>query len=133
MLNKREREKKFPQHTMDPMLQHLLEMNIQPQAVTHKLVQSLCMARQELLVLKKKPCSGALVPLLHPCQDTQHLLTNLCIEDDVEAYLETFEWVALCKHWEEEAWAQILAPFLWGKHSRPTTPSLWPKQWIIKY
>lgn len=34
---------------MDPMLQHLLETNIQQQAVTQELAQSLHVAMQELL------------------------------------------------------------------------------------
>lgn len=52
---------------MDPMLQHLLETNIQLQAVTQELAQSLHAATQELLELKRKPCSSTSVPLTNPC------------------------------------------------------------------
>lgn len=72
---------------MGPTLQHLLETNIHQQAVTQELAQSLCTATHELLNLKKRPCSGASVPLSHPCREAQHLLTKLCGKDNIEAYI----------------------------------------------
>uniref|UniRef100_A0A8C3FDC5 SCAN box domain-containing protein n=1 Tax=Chrysemys picta bellii TaxID=8478 RepID=A0A8C3FDC5_CHRPI len=41
-------------------------------------------------------------------------LTKMGPEDDPEAFLVTFEWVAMATQWPLEHWATILAPYLTG-------------------
>lgn len=110
---------------MDSMLQHLLETNIQQQAVTQELAQSLHTATRELLELKRKPCSTTSVP--DPCQEVACILTKLTSEDDVEAFLLTYERVARYKEWEEKCWVDILTPFMSGEAQR-TYYTLLPEQ-----
>ncbi|MGL5295076.1 MAG: hypothetical protein ACRC9V_15200, partial [Aeromonas sp.] len=43
------------------------------------------------------------------------LLTKLTAQDDIEAYLHTFEVVATREVWNKSEWARILAPFLTGE------------------
>lgn len=45
-------------------------------------------------------------------------LTKVCDQDDVEAYLHTFEIIVTREAWERERWAQVLAPFLTGDAQR---------------
>lgn len=115
-----------PTTTMDPMLQHLLETDIQQQAVTQELTQSLCTTTQKLLELKRKSCSITSVPLPDPCQEMPHILTKLTSEDDIEAFLLIFEWAARHDQCEEEHWANILTPFLSGEAQHLLCPSTWP-------
>lgn len=67
---------------------------------------------QESLNLQRCPKVRATVPLPHPSREAQYLITKLCNEDDIEAYLQTFKCIVLCEKWEEETWAQILMPYL---------------------
>ena len=47
------------------------------------------------------------------------VFTKLTPDDEIDAYLELFEWTALRQHLPREEWGAILAPFLMGKHRRP--------------
>lgn len=82
---------------MDPLLQHLLETNLQQQVVTQELAQSLHAVIQEQLALKKKPCSASSIPLPDPCREAASNLTKLISEYNIEAFLLTFERVTRCK------------------------------------
>lgn len=59
--------------------------------------------------------SDVATPLPDPTQDAQNLLSNITIDDNVEAYLVTFERVAIREDWPLREWAHILAPLLTGE------------------
>ncbi|KAK3527989.1 hypothetical protein QTP86_013101 [Hemibagrus guttatus] len=71
------------------ILKHLLETSIHQQATSQELTQSLTMATKELQELRSSP-QAVPFPLREPGQATQHLLTKMTAEDDVEAFFETF-------------------------------------------
>lgn len=94
---------------MDPTLQHLLESNLQQQAVTQQLAHSLQATTRELVALKTTTPTAA-KPLPDPGCDVRCLLPPLTLEDDIEAYLETFECIARREGWDSDEWPRILRP-----------------------
>lgn len=48
---------------------------------------------QELLDLKRKPCTASTITLSDPFQEAPGILTKLTSEGDIEAFLTTFEQV----------------------------------------
>ncbi len=62
--------------------------------------------------------TAARVPLQEPRATTHQLLTELTSQDDLEAYLHTFEVVARREGCDQAEWAQLLAPLLTGEPIR---------------
>ncbi|XP_053479304.1 uncharacterized protein LOC128606843 isoform X2 [Ictalurus furcatus] len=111
---------------MDPMLQHLLEASIQQQTVAQQFAHSLQAVTQEL-VARRTATPAAATHLPDPGREVQHLLPPLNPEDDIEAYLETFESVARREEWDRDEWPRILSPLLSGE-ARTAYYSLSPEE-----
>lgn len=45
----------------------------------------------------------------------QRLLSRMTVEEDVEAFLEMFDWTRACEGWPQWDWADALTPLLSGK------------------
>lgn len=93
-----------PTLLMELLLKHILETGLQQQQVTQELARGLQGSTQEL----HTQCATSRAA--NPRQEAQHLLHNLNPDDDVKAYLCTFEQMASCKLWPDVEWAQIVAP-----------------------
>lgn len=58
------------------------------------------------------------MPLSGPRLTAHHMLLKMTELDDVEAYLQMFEVVAVREAWDKEQWARLLAPLLLGEAQR---------------
>lgn len=59
--------------------------------------------------LREQPGQGS---MYSPANPIQYLLSNLKGEDDVEAFLHTFETTAIATGWPRPQWVTILGPYL---------------------
>lgn len=101
---------------MEEILRRLTDVS----ARQHKLNEQL-VARQDQL---ERAMSGVTeviagrIPLPEPQIASHRHLTKLTDLDDIEAYLHTFEVIAVREAWNKTDWVQILAPFLTGEAQR---------------
>ncbi len=58
------------------------------------------------------------LPLPDAGDKAHQLLVWLMDQDDVEAYLHTFEVIATREGWVREEWARLITPFLTGEAQR---------------
>lgn len=61
--------------------------------------------------VRDSPGPGRSRGRLHP---TYYRLSKLSLEDDIEAYLYTFETTATAARWPPAQWVTILVPYLTG-------------------
>ncbi len=102
--------------TMEEIIRRLTEVMAQQQLFTERLA-----ARQEYtdqVVTQLQASAAARPPLLDAGVKAHQLLVRLMDQDDVEAYLHTFEGIATREGWVREEWARLIAPFLTGKAQR---------------
>ncbi len=101
---------------MEEIIRRLTEVTAQQQLFTERLA-----ARQEYTdrVVTQLQASAAVRPPLPDAGVKAHqLLVRLTDQDDVEAYLHTFEGIATREGWVREEWARLIAPFLTGEAQR---------------
>lgn len=91
----------------------MAEVSVQQQQLTEQLVVGQARHAEELVRLREE--TAARVPLPEPRATAHQLLTKLTSQDDVEAYLHTFEVVARREGWDQAEWAQLLALLLTGE------------------
>ncbi|XP_053505891.1 zinc finger protein with KRAB and SCAN domains 4-like [Ictalurus furcatus] len=111
---------------MDPTLLHLLEASIQQQTVAQQLAHSLQAVTQELVALRTATPAAA-THLPDAGREVRRLLPPLKPEDDIEAYLETFESIARREEWDRDEWPRILGLLLSGE-ARTAYYSLSPEE-----
>ncbi|KAK3539702.1 hypothetical protein QTP70_012033 [Hemibagrus guttatus] len=102
-----------PGVSLEHILKHLLETIIHQQAASQEVAQSLALANKELQELRRGPHTTA-VPFPEPGHAAQSLIMKMMAEDDVEAFLETFKWMAEREGWRQWDWADLVAPLLTG-------------------
>ncbi len=98
---------------IEDLVRHLAEVADRKQQLTEQLVVSQARHAEDLVHLRAE--TAARVPLLEPRATTYQLLTELTSQDDLEAYLHTFEVVARREGCDQAEWAQLLAPLLTGE------------------
>ncbi|KAK3549598.1 hypothetical protein QTP86_005337 [Hemibagrus guttatus] len=82
-----------PGVSLEHILKHLLETSIHQQVSSQEVAQSLTLATKELQELSRGPHATA-IPLPEPDHAAQCLLMKMTASDNVEAFLEAFEWTA---------------------------------------
>lgn len=92
-----------PSTVWGPILQHLLNASVA--CGLHKMVM-------ELIDLRQRAPLAAVVSLPSPSRKAQRLQTQLPAEDNMEAYLHTFEMVVRRECWPERDWSDVVAPLL---------------------
>lgn len=83
--------------SIEHILQHLLETSIHQHAVTQEPAQSMRVATKEL-------CMGpqvTAIPLPDSGHAAQRLLTKMMAEDNMEAFIKTFEQTEMCEGWPQ--------------------------------
>ncbi len=101
---------------IEDLVRHLAEVADWKQQLTEQLVVSQARHAEELVRLRAE--TAARVPLQEPRTTAHQLLTELTSQDDLEAYLHTFEVVARREGCDQAEWAQLLAPLLTGEPIR---------------
>lgn len=110
---------------LDPVVWHLLEVSLQLSQLSKDMAQGLHMVTQELLSLRQIAL-GVVLAFPNQAQDAQHLLTKLTANDDVEAFLGTFEKVTTQEGWALRDWSCALASLVpLARHGGRGT-QLWP-------
>lgn len=102
---------------MEEIIRHLTEL-----LASQQQFMELLAARQEYtdrVVDQLQASVVAHVPLPEVANKAHQHLVRLSEQDDVEAYLHTFEVIATPEGWVKEKWAQIIAPFLTGEANIP--------------
>lgn len=79
------------------------------------MAQGLHAATQELLPLKQVGPVAAVVPLPDPARNAQCLLMNMTTNDDIKAFLGTFERIMTQEGWALRDWSCTLALLLTGE------------------
>ncbi len=98
---------------IEDLVRHLAEVADRKQQMTEQLVVSQARHAEDLVRLRAE--TAARVPLPEPRTTAHQLLTKLTSQDDLEAYLHTFEVVAHGEGCDQAEWAQLLAPLLTGE------------------
>eukprot|EP00063_Salmo_salar_P078970 XP_014053805.1 PREDICTED: uncharacterized protein LOC106604004 [Salmo salar] len=78
------------------------------------LLQQLITAQQTTIELLQRQLSGREEPRVKPRAAAHAILPRLSKEDDIEAFLMTFERTATLEEWPPTEWASALAPLLTG-------------------
>ena len=101
-----------PDVPVDPatILGHLLKASIDQQRVTQQLVTNLGQLTRGWLQTQHAAATDAR-------RTANQVLTKLTADNEIEAYLHTFEVVAGREGWPRADWAKVLAPFLSGEVS----------------
>lgn len=76
------------------------------------LLQQLITAQQTTIELLQRQLSGREEPRVKPRAAAHAILPRLSKEDDIEAFLMTFERTATLEEWPPTEWASALAPLL---------------------
>ena len=78
------------------------------------LLQQLITAQQTTIELLQQQLSRREEPTVRPRAAAHAILPRLSKEDDIEAFLMTFERTATLEEWPPTEWASALAPLLTG-------------------
>ncbi|MGL5294258.1 MAG: hypothetical protein ACRC9V_10915 [Aeromonas sp.] len=98
---------------MEDIVHQLAEITARQQQLTEQLTQR--QNRADVALEQMRETIAARIPLQEARSAAHHFLTKLTDQDDVEAYLHTFEVIATREAWDKSEWVKILAPFLTGK------------------
>ncbi|KAI7813969.1 hypothetical protein IRJ41_005290 [Triplophysa rosa] len=101
---------------MEEIIRRLAEVVTCQQRFSEQLAQRQESTDQAMGMLRE--AAAARVPLPDARSTAHQLLTKLTAQDDIEAYLHTFEVVATREAWDKAEWARILAPLLTGEAQR---------------
>ncbi|XP_016141323.1 uncharacterized protein [Sinocyclocheilus grahami] len=101
---------------MEEVIRRLTELSARQQQFTERLAAQQeytdrVVEQLQVSVAGRLPLPGA------PVRAHQYLV-RLTENDDIEAYLHTFEVIAAREGWVQEEWARIIAPFLTGEAQR---------------
>lgn len=92
-----------PAQAWAAIIQQLLEQNLQQEQVNQELAEELQNLRLALAVA---------IPIPNPSHEALRLLTKLGADEDVEAFLTTFERLARRQQWSMGSWSHALVPLL---------------------
>ena len=104
-------------------MQVVLQTLVQGQRESQQVATALVALTQQFLRMQDP--GGPLGPQTAHDVARSHL-TKLTADDDVEAYLYTFEQTAARERWPRANWADILAPYLTGEAQRAYQALPWP-------
>lgn len=98
---------------MGDIIRHLAEVSVRQQQLSERLVASQTHIAEELVRLRAE--TTARTSPLERQASVRQILPKMTDQDDVEAFLYTFEVIATREDWDQTEWAQLLAPLLVGE------------------